>query len=399
MANGTCVGSSAEVSEDFKRELGDWLEANCPPSMRTPLTQEESPLGGSKEAPLNPETNVWIKRCADRGLTLPTTPREFGGAGLTVAESNYFYDELDRRRMRIPLMGIGTGMLASTLLKFGTEEQKLYFLPRIAAGKDRWGQSFSEPNAGSDLAALQLRAVRDGDYYVLNGQKIWNSFAHRSDGLITLVRTNSESARRQDGISFLLVDVDTPGVSVRPIQMIHGESEFCEVFFDDARVPVSRRVGEENSGWSVVKSLLVDDRKSWRRWFDSIHKLDLVGELKRSPSSSHALTQAVLDNELDDLAGNLLLNRIDRLVAQGSSGDSFAAVTKYWHMEHMKRRFDLLATIAEWSGITWSDTLVSREEASRTRAWLLSKCFSLGGGSSEVQLNILAKQVLNLPTR
>jgi alkylation response protein AidB-like acyl-CoA dehydrogenase len=294
-------------------------------------------------------------------------------------------------------MGIGTGMLASTLLKFGTEEQKLYFLPRIAAGMDRWAQSFSEPNAGSDLASLQLRAVRDGDDYVLNGQKVWNSFAHKADGLITLVRTSSESARRQDGISFLLVDADTPGVTVRPIQMIHGESEFCEVFFDDARVPVGRRVGEENAGWSVVKSLLVDDRKSWRRWFDAIHRLDLAREFKRTGSSNHALTQAVLDNELDDLAANLLLTRIDRLAAQGRNVDSYAAVTKYWHMEHMKRRFDLLATLAEWSAVTWSGSLVSAEQASRTRAWLLSKCFSLGGGSSEVQLNILAKQVLNLP--
>jgi alkylation response protein AidB-like acyl-CoA dehydrogenase len=141
----------------------------------------------------------------------------------------------------------------------------------------------------------------------------------------------------------------------------------------------------------------VDDRKSWRRWFDAIHRLDLAREFKRTGSSNHALTQAVLDNELDDLAANLLLTRIDRLAAQGRNVDSYAAVTKYWHMEHMKRRFDLLATLAEWSAVTWSGSLVSAEQASRTRAWLLSKCFSLGGGSSEVQLNILAKQVLNLP--
>ncbi len=385
------------VSESFKSDLIDWLEANCPPTMRAPLLEAEAPLGGRKVAAVNADTDLWMARCAERGLTLPAFPPDYGGAGLSLAEMNFFYEELERRGMRIPLMGIAVGMLAPTLLQFGTDAQKAYFLPRIARGEDRWAQSFSEPNAGSDLAALQLQAVRDGDDYVLTGQKIWNSWADKSEGLITLVRTSRDVARRQDGISFLLVNADTPGVTIRPIRMINGDSEFCEVFFDEARVPVANRVGEEGSGWPVVKGFLIADRKSSRRWYDELSKLDLVEMWRRADDANPQLAAAVLDNELDALGARLLLARIDRLEAEGCDVDAFASVTKYWQMEHVKRRYDLASLIGGWSHSGWSEPVFGPQEASLTRAWLYSKANSIGGGSSEVQLNILAKHVLQLP--
>lgn len=381
----------------FRSELADWLELNCPPSMRTPMPDSESPLGGSRIPPPNPETAIWMNRCADRGLTLPLVPKEYGGGGMTHTQAAIYYEELDRLGMRLPLMGTGPAMVAPTLVQFGTDEQKLYYLPRIVRGIDRWAQGFSEPEAGSDLAALRLAAVREGEEYVLNGQKIWNSWADKSDMLITLVRTDPRAQPRQRGISILMINLDLPGVIVRPIRMLNGDAEFCEVFFDNVRVPVSCRLGPENDGWSVTKWFLVADRRSSRRWFDAIMDLDLPSLWRASGDPSPELASNVAANELDQIAINLTLDRVERLEAEGQNVDLYANVIKYWQMEHLKRRYDLASLLGENFRIGWSDELQDKKDIKLTKEWLYSRAHSLGGGSSEVQLNIIAKHGLHLP--
>jgi alkylation response protein AidB-like acyl-CoA dehydrogenase len=200
----------------------------------------------------------WASALAERGWITPHWPVEYGGAGLSTKQEFILQEEM--MRARVPTVnGIGAFLIGPTILAHGTDEQKAYHLPRIARGETAWAQGFSEPGAGSDLASLRTRAVLDGDHYVVNGQKVWTSLGVQADWLFVLVRTDPE-ARKHKGITFLLVDKQTPGVTVRPIVDIRGDTPFAEVFFDDARIPVANRVGEENGGWYVAMSALSFER-------------------------------------------------------------------------------------------------------------------------------------------
>ena len=244
--------------ETFRAETRAWLDENCPPEMRRP---GDVAWGGRTARFSSDDQKLWMERMANKGWTVPTWPRDCGGAGLSKEEAAVLAQEMREFGCRTPLNSFGIMMLGPVVLQYGTEEQKRKFLPPIARGEIRWCQGYSEPGAGSDLANVQCRAVREGDDYVVNGQKIWTSEAHLSDWIFCLVRTNTQVAKH-DGISFLLIDMADPGVEATPTPLISGESIFCQTFFDDVRVPVENRIGEENAGWTIAKRLLEHERNS-----------------------------------------------------------------------------------------------------------------------------------------
>ena len=246
--------------DDFRRQTRAWLEQNCPASMRLQTgTSAESCPGGRNWVFTSEDQKNWLQRMAERGWTTPEWPREYGGGGLDREQAKVLREEMARIRACSPLDSFGISMLGPALLKYGSEEQKQRYLPPVVRGEIRWCQGYSEPNAGSDLAGLQTRAEDQGDHYLVNGQKIWTSYADQADWIFCLVRTDFQAPKHQ-GISFLLFDMETPGVSTRPIKLISGSSPFCETFFDNVRVPKEQLVGERNKGWDIAKYLLTHER-------------------------------------------------------------------------------------------------------------------------------------------
>ncbi|MCR9266158.1 MAG: acyl-CoA dehydrogenase family protein, partial [Alphaproteobacteria bacterium] len=234
--------------EAFRQETREWLEANCPEEMRKPMQSEADAVWGGKKFKFSEPQKLWLDRMAEKGWTVPEWPTEYGGGGLSKAEAKILREEMQRIKARVPLQSFGIWMLGPALLKYGTHEQKLEHLPPIARGEIRWAQGYSEPNAGSDLAALMTKCEDKGDHYIVNGQKIWTSYADKADWIFVLVRTDFQ-ASKHNGISFILVDMDQPGVTTKPIKLISGASPFCETFFDDARAEKHNLVGELNRGW------------------------------------------------------------------------------------------------------------------------------------------------------
>ena len=246
--------------DPFRAETRAWLEASCPHKMREPVRSEKDVCwGGRDQSALTPAQKQWMDAMGARGWTVPDWPKAYGGGGLSPAETKVLREELRRIGARNPLNSFGISMLGPALLKYGTEEQKLDYLPKIARGEIRWCQGYSEPNAGSDLAGLATSAEDAGDHYIVNGQKVWTSYADKADWIFCLVRTSKES--KQGGISFVLFDMASEGVSTKPILLISGNSPFCETFFDNVKVPKAQRVHEENKGWDVAKYLLGHERE------------------------------------------------------------------------------------------------------------------------------------------
>ncbi len=252
--------------EEFRTETRAWLEENCPPSMRggggNAIGEEgDSPIWGGRRAKWsNPEAKLWLDRMAAKGFTAPTWPKEYGGGGLTPAESRVLQQEMGRIKARPPLFSFGIWMLGPVLLEYANEEQKREHLPRIARGEIRWCQGYSEPGAGSDLASLRTKCEDKGDHFLINGQKIWTSYANYADWIFCLVRT--DTTKKHEGISFVLFDMTTPGVEARPIKLISGNSPFCETFFTDVKVPKANLVGKLNGGWEIAKRLLQYERQN-----------------------------------------------------------------------------------------------------------------------------------------
>ena len=231
--------------EAFRAEIRAWLEANCPAEMREPVRSEADVCWGGREVKFKSDAQrQWLERCAAKGYTVPDWPREYGGAGLSAAEAKVWREEMARIGARPPLSSFGIWMLGPALLKFGSEEQKRHYLNQIARGEIRWCQGYSEPGSGSDLVSLQTYGEDKGDHWVVNGQKIWTSYADKADWIFCLVRTDKTD--KYQGISFLLFDMKSPGVTTKPILLISGNSPFCETFFDNVEVPKEQLVGPLN---------------------------------------------------------------------------------------------------------------------------------------------------------
>jgi alkylation response protein AidB-like acyl-CoA dehydrogenase len=352
---------------------------------------------------------TWLEVAAERGFAAPNFPQEYGGGGLSPAETKVLHDEMRRARLPLPLTGFGLTMIGPTLLRYGNEEQKREHLPPICRGGIRWCQGYSEPDAGSDLASLQTRAVRDDDHLVVSGSKVWTSYGDLSDWIFALVRTDPD-AKKQEGISFLLIDMETPGVSVRPIKLISGKSPFCETRFDDVRVPIRNVIGGLNSGWTVAKYLLQHERTMIAELFGSAQgrqpqragsalanlARDYLGG-EEGPLSDAVLRDEIARCEMDDRAFALTVQRSRDAAKAGHAPGAESSIFKVYATELNKRRTELGARIAGPAALGWEGAGFDEEELRRTRHWLRARGNSIEGGTSEIQLNIIAKRVLGLP--
>ncbi len=392
--------------EKFRKETRDWLEASCPQSMRTPMPEAETPWGGKRAVWANPDSKLWLERMGSRGWTVPLWPKEYGGGGLTKEENRVLQDELRKIRARPALYSFGVWMLGPALLEFATEEQKKEYLPPIARGEVRWCQGYSEPGAGSDLAGLQTFAEDKGDHYVVNGQKIWTSYANYADWIFCLVRT--DKSKKHEGISFLLFDMTSPGVTTRPIRLISGSSPFCETFFDNVKVPKRNLVGTLGGGWTIAKALLHHERTM-------ISEMGLGGPLGGGASESMgelakryvgdrdgrladgSLRDRIAAHEIRGRAFSLTVRRADAEAKAGSNPGALASMFKYYGTEHNKNRYELLVEILGAQAFGWEGEGYSQRELDIARQWLRSKGNSIEGGTSEVQLNVVSKRVLGLP--
>jgi len=391
----------------FREEIRGWLEENCPASMRTPMPADESPGGGRRAVFKNPDTKVWMERMAERGFTVPMWPKEYGGGGLSKEENQVLGEELRRINARPAHVGMGISMIGPALLEFGTEEQKQQHLPKIARGEIWWCQGYSEPGAGSDLASLRTSAVEDGDEYVINGQKIWTSGADHADWIFCLVRTDPD-ASKHDGITFILFDMDQPGITVKPILLISGLSPFCETFFDNARASKSQVVSVPGKGWTVAKRLLQYERTSiggigggGGQKQATLEELaaDYLGVADGKIADSD-IRANILRHRMNDRAYGITLRRSVEETASGKAPGAVSSMFKYYGTEQNKRRYELMLDMMGTRGlgtVLSESNPFSGSELDTTRGWLRSKANSIEGGTSEVQLNIIAKRVLGLP--
>jgi len=388
--------------ETFRAETRAWLEANCPPECRGAAPGEaEMVWGGCNAVFPTPAHKVWLDRMAERGWTAPEWPREYGGGGLNREEAKVLASEMRRIKARPPLYSFGVWMLGPALLAFGTEEQKQRFLPPIVRGEIRWCQGYSEPGAGSDLASVQTRAVDQGDHWIVNGQKIWTSYADKADWIFCLVRTDPEAPKHL-GISFVLFDMATPGVTTRPITLISGKSPFCETFFDDVRVEKENLIGALNRGWDVAKALLAHERTMIGAMGDTgvgrplgQVAADHLGLDEAGRLDEPLLRARIADYDIDAAAFRLAMERAGDQMKAKQAHPAIASMLKYYGSELNKRRHELAMAAGGSDALEWEGERSNDGQAARD--WLRTKANSIEGGTSEVQLNIIAKHLLQLP--
>jgi alkylation response protein AidB-like acyl-CoA dehydrogenase len=391
-------GDSLEL-EEFRAEARTWLEANFPASLRG--AGAAAGMDGSA-----PEGDVlaWKRRMGAKGWGTPTWPAAYGGGGLSPQKARVLQQEMSRIGAFNPLMaGMGVTMIGPTILDYGTEAQKRRHIPPIVRGDVRWCVGYSEPNAGSDLASLQMKCEDGGDHWIVNGQKIWTSGAQWSDWCGALVRTDP-TVKKHDGISFLLIDMHQPGVTVKPIALIAGASPFCETFFTDARAEKDAVLGELNVGWTVGKRLLQHERASQTGSamggrstpLQEIAKryvgLDADGHLSDSD-----LRTRLAQHLMDAKAHGLTLARAQAEARGNADPTNAASVLKNAATVVAQTRAELMVEIMGAGGLGWEGEGFAPEELESVRGWLGGKAMSIYGGSSEIQNNIISKRILGLP--
>jgi acyl-CoA dehydrogenase len=384
--------------DNFRTEVRDWLQANCPEEMRTPVeTDADMCWGGRKYKFQSDAQKVWMERMIAKGWTVPTWPVEYGGAGLSRAEEKVLKQEMKRIGARDALTSFGIWMLGPALLKFGSDAQKAEHLPPIARGEIRWCQGYSEPNAGSDLASLATKAEDKGDHYLVNGQKVWTSYADQADKIFCLVRTDNTGSKHH-GISFVLFDMELDGVEARPIKLISGKSPFCETFFTDVKVPKANLIGEEHKGWTIAKYLLTHEREGIGDSALSRPLSEIVVQsmgLDGGRLADPMLRANVAKTEIDDWAFSMTVARKTQEVKAGQSLGADSSMLKYYGTELNKRRFEIMMDAAGHDGLEWSGD--RSKDGQLAKSWLRTKANSIEGGTSEIQLNIISKHVLELP--
>jgi len=391
--------------EEFRTETRAWLEAHCPVSQRQPILKDEQIWAGKHRTFPSSEAQAWFEAMRDRGWTAPEWPTEYGGGGLSAEQAKVLQQEMTRLKCRPPLYDLGLWMLGPALLAYGNDAQKAEHLPRIVRGEARWAQGYSEPSAGSDLASLKTRAEDCGDHFLVNGTKIWTTRADLADWIFCLVRTNPDVPKQQ-GISFLLIDMESEGVSTTPIKLISGESEFCQTFFDNVKVPKANLVGELDNGWAVAKELLKHERKLMASMDAIVQKVDIgVVELARQKMALTAdgaladseLRQRITAHLMNDDAMQALNERMFLQYKAGNSDSRLPLLIKHIGTAELQRKDEILLSILGNEGLSF-EASEDAELANIVQTWAYDKAHTIAGGTSEVQLNIIAKRALGLPS-
>ncbi|MBJ39055.1 MAG: acyl-CoA dehydrogenase [Gammaproteobacteria bacterium] len=388
----------------FRAETRAWLEENCPQGARG-----VGPVhSGSRLIPVpHPDLDIWLERMAEKGWTTPTWPAEYGGAGLSTDQYLILLEEMRAVGARAPLSNRGTTMVGPTILEYGTEEQKRRLLPMIARGEGAWCQGYSEPGAGSDLASLRTTGVLDGDQYVINGHKIWTSDGDWCEWMFLIIRTNPD-ASKHEGISFFVMKMDQPGVTVKPIRMISGASPFCETFFDDAIADKRDMIGKPNEGWTVGKRLLQHERSGMEMLAagaTSSRRAAGIVDIARAyvPTTDAgriaepATRDAVINQEMQTLALRLTQRRIAQESSDGRTPGPATSIMKIVSTEIEKDHAELTIQLMGTQGQGWEGAQFSEQEVAAHRRFLSSRAASIYSGSNEIQANIIAKRVLGLP--
>jgi len=392
--------------ESFRAEVASWLQDNFPKTLKG---QGIAPFGGVEgEVEIDPDAALWRDRLASRGWGTPTWPSEIGGGGLTHVEAKVLSEEMHRVGAinPIPLLaGMGVTMVGPTILEYGTEDQKRRHIPGICSGKIRWCLGYSEPNAGSDLASLATKAEDNGDFWLINGQKVWTSGADISQWCGALVRTDP-SVKKRDGISFLMLKMDQPGVETRPIKLIAGASPFCETFFNDARAEKGDLLGALNDGWSVGKRLLQHERASQTGARPTSNKVGLtlqdlakqyVGEDEEGKLLDSDLRTRIASHLMHTKAHGLTVARIAAEAKGNPEVSAAASILKNSATRVSQERAELALEAMGHQGIGWEGDGFTEDEIEHVRGWLSGKAISIYGGSFEIQNNIIAKNILGLP--
>jgi len=391
----------------FRLEVRDWLTANYPPELASPLAgREEAMWGGRAFADSDDPQITWMKRVAAKGWTAPTWPTQYGGGGLAPDKARVVAQELNP--YRAPLVSFGIWMLGPVLLEFANDAQKAEHLPKIIQGQIRWCQGYSEPGAGSDLASLQTRCEDKGDHWLINGQKIWTSYADKADWCFCLVRTDP-AAKKHEGISFVLIDMASPGVETRPIKLISGESPFCETFFTDVKIPKGNLVGQLNKGWDIAKRLLQYERQNISGGFGggggaggAAGDLGAIAKTYVGADASGAVADGELRgritrNKMDFQALGLTISRTAAESRAGNGPSAATSIIKYAAAAFAQERSELMVEAMGAQGLGWEGDGFSGPELIAVHGWLRSKGNSIEGGTSEVNINVVSKRVLGLP--
>ncbi|MBI4081142.1 MAG: acyl-CoA dehydrogenase family protein [Candidatus Lambdaproteobacteria bacterium] len=377
----------------FRKEVRDWVKANYPYEKADPYNYAGHERHG--------KDSVWFGKLGRKGWLAFRWPVEWGGSGFTPPQQLVYVDELVKAGADVP-RGFGITMIGPLLFQFGTDAQKRRFLPAIARNEEIWCQGYSEPNAGSDLASLQTKAELRGDHFLVNGQKIWTSGAGIADWIFCLVRTRSEG-KRQQGISFLLIDMKSPGLSIKPIKQIDGGSGFYETHFDEVKVPADQIVGKINEGWTMAKALLGHERAG-----ASHIDLGQLAQRIRTIARQHALDGGtVMDDsefrmrlaglEMDADCMQYTRYRLNTAVMQGKAPGHESSIMKVFQSETLQKMFDLGLEAMGPDAMAWYDKRLPPEEYAVVMQMCYGRATSIFSGSNEIQRNIMAKRVLGLP--
>jgi alkylation response protein AidB-like acyl-CoA dehydrogenase len=380
---------NALPNDKFRARFRGWLEANYPPEWREPITFR---ISGEAE-------KRWLRMLYDAGWRAPAWPKEYGGMELGLDKQLIYHHELEAFKAA-RCLDSGGALLAPVLMKYGTAAQKAKELPAILRGEILWCQGYSEPNAGSDLASLKTSAVLDGEYFVINGQKIWTTLAAFAERMFILVRT-SKTGRKQTGISFLLLDMDTPGVTVRPIMNLAGEDELCEVFFENVRVPRENLIHEIDKGWDVAKTLLGGERIANgaptlpRQAFEILETL--IAGLGLNEDASVQDRRAELLCDLHDLS--VLFAEVSDAAIRGVTDDAALSFMKVLATELFQRISEEMLRLVDESAGAVEPAGIGGVSADLRKIYMIARPSSIYAGANEVQRNIVARMLLGAPTR